>query len=394
MPVATCDLSALLAAATLDPSTVPGPARGSCCTHSVAACALHRTAAGWGVTFLAAPLPRDSWGRCLPEMRACLRRLPGFPAGRLSDAPAPSFQVLQADCSIAVPHRVMLGHQEATVLSRVPTASPLQTRLPACLDNPFWLASCHCSRTASGLPDVRLQLLRDGEDRALAALAARAGAPGGSVYGPRAPEAAPARLCVDFGWELRPEQHAPLSGGEEGAAPAPEFYILFYDSQARTWPSLPCAYTQVGELVVTEGESGLVTECTHLCIYVLSSRLMLDTFASMLQQIVHMSASPYHVCVVQGQEVQSVSSQVREAEGVTALAEPPPAPDEAPSDGEGGADARAPKQAAGAARTASAAMGGRNGISAARQRRHRPGCTAAGKLTSSAYGIYCVSHIS
>lgn len=47
--------------------------------------------------------------------------------------------------------------------------------------------------------------------------------------------------------------------------------------------------------------------------------------------------------------MQSVSSQVREAEGVTAVAETPSAPDEAPSDGEDGPDGRASKQAAGAA---------------------------------------------
>lgn len=79
---------------------------------------------------------------------------------------------------------------------------------------------------------MSLQLLRDGEDRALAALAARAGSPGAA---PAAPEAAFAQLRVDFGWELRPEQHAKHGDGEEGAAPAPEFHILFYDSQARTY---------------------------------------------------------------------------------------------------------------------------------------------------------------
>ena len=52
---------------------------------------------------------------------------------------------------------------------------------------------------------------------------------------------------------------------------------------------------------------------------------------------------------VQGQEVQSVSSQAREVEGVTAVAEAPSAPNEAPSDGEDGPDGRAPGQAAGAA---------------------------------------------
>lgn len=99
VPLATCNLvGPLFSAATLDPSSGPGSALESCCAHSLAACALHRTAAGWGVTFMAAPLPYDSWARCLPEMRACLQRLPGFPADRLSDAPAPSFQVLPEGC--------------------------------------------------------------------------------------------------------------------------------------------------------------------------------------------------------------------------------------------------------------------------------------------------------
>ena len=123
MPLATCDISTLLAASTLNPITGSGPALESCCTLSLAACALHRTAAGWGVTSVAVPLPHDSWARCLPEMRACLQRLPGFPADRLSDAPAPSFQVLPEDCLGTFPRFLTLGHRPVSVLSSNPTHS-------------------------------------------------------------------------------------------------------------------------------------------------------------------------------------------------------------------------------------------------------------------------------
>lgn len=74
MPLASCNVSGLLVAA------MP--------VHAVAACALHRTASGWGATFLAAALPGDGWGRCLPALQRLLRELPGFPVERLREAPA------------------------------------------------------------------------------------------------------------------------------------------------------------------------------------------------------------------------------------------------------------------------------------------------------------------
>ena len=74
------------------------------------------------------------------------------------------------------------------------------------------------------------------------------------------------------------------------------------------------------------------------------------TPAGMLQECESTySLSPRLPCPVQGQEVQSVSSQAKEAEGVTAVAEPPPAPDEAPSADEDAAEGRAPEKAAGGA---------------------------------------------
>ena len=77
-----------------------------------------------------------------------------------------------------------------------------------------------------------MPLLREGEDRALASLAARARASSGAEGSP-ATGAAPGSLRVDFGWELRPR---PAPAGEEGEPdrpPSPEFHIVFYDVQVR-----------------------------------------------------------------------------------------------------------------------------------------------------------------
>ncbi len=90
-PLARCDIAALLAA-----SNGGGGRAGA--AHSVAAAALHRTPAGWGVTLLGAPLRGDGWGASLPGHRALLAALPGFPAGRLTSG-AP---LVQARAPLAV----------------------------------------------------------------------------------------------------------------------------------------------------------------------------------------------------------------------------------------------------------------------------------------------------
>jgi len=76
-PLVSCDIAALLAAG-------GGGGGRAGAAHSVAAAALHRTPAGWGVTLLGAPLRGDGWGASLAAQRALLAALPGFPAGRLA----------------------------------------------------------------------------------------------------------------------------------------------------------------------------------------------------------------------------------------------------------------------------------------------------------------------
>ncbi len=87
-PLVSCDIAALLAAG-------GGGGGRAGAAHSVAAAALHRTPAGWGVTLLGAPLRGDDWGASLAAQRALLAALPGFPAGRLA-AGAPRVQARPA----------------------------------------------------------------------------------------------------------------------------------------------------------------------------------------------------------------------------------------------------------------------------------------------------------
>lgn len=77
-----------------------------------------------------------------------------------------------------------------------------------------------------------MPLLREGEDRALASLAAHARASSGAEGSPTA-GAAPGSLRVDFGWELRPRPAPAEEEGEPDSLPNPEFHIVFYDVQVR-----------------------------------------------------------------------------------------------------------------------------------------------------------------
>lgn len=52
-------------------------------SQSVAICAMHRSTDSWVTSFSLLPQPSHSWGHFLPELRAGLAQLPGFPVHKL-----------------------------------------------------------------------------------------------------------------------------------------------------------------------------------------------------------------------------------------------------------------------------------------------------------------------
>ncbi len=96
-----------------------------------------------------------------------------------------------------------------------------RARGPACTE-PAGIGPKHNRLAEEVLPPARqVPLLRAGEDRALAELAdcARAARGPGDASAP--PGGAPARLRLDFGWDLAPGGERAGGGGGAGDPPAP-----------------------------------------------------------------------------------------------------------------------------------------------------------------------------
>ena len=55
-------------------------------SQSLVICAMHRSTDSWVTSFSLLPQPSHSWGHFLPELRAALGQLPGFPVHKLAAA--------------------------------------------------------------------------------------------------------------------------------------------------------------------------------------------------------------------------------------------------------------------------------------------------------------------
>lgn len=53
-------------------------------SQSLVICAMHRSTDSWVTSFSLLPQPSHSWGHFLPELRAALGQLPGFPVHKLA----------------------------------------------------------------------------------------------------------------------------------------------------------------------------------------------------------------------------------------------------------------------------------------------------------------------